>query len=203
MRWWEQDPARYRDELEAIEARYPSLRLERGEGGERGLCGPIQVGDTTRWIRLCWPDSFPHQRPALYEVEPFGDEPTDLRHTGHQFNDGALCLYTHDAGPDGWRPELRAVDVLDRYVGFRLEHGEDAVGPERGLGVELALEFRIPERITPPSVSMSRETPPLHQSRNRAVSEHWPSCPPSMLDNIRTSPTGSSARPTWQTRATG
>lgn len=149
MRWWENDPARYRDELEAIERRYPTLRLERSEDGARSLHGPVLVGEVTRWIRLCWPDSFPHQRPALYEVRPFHDEAVDLRHTGHQFADGALCLYTHDAGADGWSPELRAADVLDRYVDFRATHGEQALTLERSLGVPLLFEFRLPERISP------------------------------------------------------
>ncbi len=148
MRWWERDPARYLAELSAIERRHPRLRLVDGPGGARGLYGPVCVGDTDRFVRLWWPETWPHQPPALTEVAPFGDDAVDLRHTGHQLIGGELCLYTHDASADGWSPERLAADVLDRYVAFRLAQPE-ASDPDRPLGLPLRTEFRIPASLTP------------------------------------------------------
>ncbi|MCB9797031.1 MAG: hypothetical protein H6741_30470, partial [Alphaproteobacteria bacterium] len=172
MGWWHRQPRRWARELADLERCFPRLRLlELGEE-RRALEGFVRVGEVQRFIRLLWPDTYPHQPPWLIEAEPFTDSPTSTETQLVRFRDGALCLFTHDDSADAWTPERDTVEVIQRYRDFRDADEHDIIGEQADAAVCL---LRVTLRI-PPGLAQLTRVPGGHGvllTRTRADLHAW------------------------------
>ncbi|MCB9796284.1 MAG: ThiF family adenylyltransferase [Alphaproteobacteria bacterium] len=155
MAWWRRDPGRWARELADLERCFPRLRLLELGADARGLEGFVRVGEAERFIRLLWPEAYPHQPPLLIEAQPFSDAPAEADTGFVRFRDGALCLYTHDDGQEAWTPERDTVDTIQRYRDFRDHDEQPIVDMRQDAAAQL---LRVTLRV-PPGLAEVTRTP--------------------------------------------
>jgi ubiquitin-protein ligase len=102
--WYEQKPARLRQEQEAMKTRFPSFSLVRGDDGKLGWVGTLTSNRNHKYkVLIDYPDNFPHEEPSAYILSP--------RFTSqHMWKDGHLCLMY----PDGstWQTNTTCATIL-------------------------------------------------------------------------------------------
>jgi len=108
-------PARLLAEARAIVERFP----------DQARCLPLSlgcptfeasfvVGGLTRHVRMSLPPGYPSLPPEVREIDaPRGRILAPLG-APYRLADGVLCLFPHGNDPQGWRPDRRAVEALER-----------------------------------------------------------------------------------------
>lgn len=145
-------PDRLLDELQALHARYPTLRLIPPEIGATTLEGPIDVDSDERWVRLTLPPGYPAVPPQVREIAgPRGSVKIE-RQRMHQFEDGTLCLFPHGTHAETWRHDRLAADALDQFQALVRQERTGATAPP--------LVRRAPARlIIPPGAAILFKKP--------------------------------------------
>jgi hypothetical protein len=92
MAWYRERPERYDAEITLIRRWYPGARIA-FEHGSLVVRINLRSRSTVYRIRLVYPKEFPYSRPRVYVTEP------KIKGSPHVFNDGALCIYPDQEGP--------------------------------------------------------------------------------------------------------
>lgn len=133
-------PRRLLAELQAIEQRYPAMRLLSLEVGAPTLEGIVMVDGVAHCVRLTLPPGYPSLPPQLREIEGPGGSICAPTGGFHRFQDGSICLFPHGNDPQAWHRDRRAVEALDKFVALIHVDGDRA---ERRAG----LLFREPREV--------------------------------------------------------
>jgi len=118
--WYERKHRRLKVEIEEMISAFNHMLLMETEGGEPFWYGYVIFKGNKHYIFIRYPAQFPQRRPILNETEPPFKitEGVDYRETFHQLPDKSICLFPYDFGPEGWKQEYTAADVLRKFLVF-------------------------------------------------------------------------------------
>jgi molybdopterin/thiamine biosynthesis adenylyltransferase len=102
-------------ELEAIESRYPTMRLRSLDIGRPTFEGTVEVDGDVHHVRLTLPPSYPAVPPELREFDAETKVEVPPRGRGNRLDRDGLCLFPHGNDSQGWRRDRLAADALDRF----------------------------------------------------------------------------------------
>jgi len=111
-------------ELEQMMDRHPALTAHRTGDLLQGWYGSLDVDGVNHPIEVFYPHDFPRRAPLYFDLHHARLRYNHHGETGHQYPNGALCLYVDGTGPDSWRSTYTAADGVDRMAEFLRERHE-------------------------------------------------------------------------------
>lgn len=121
-------PRRLLAELEAIEQRYPMMRLLPLAVGAPTLEGMVMVDGVEHCVRLTLPPGYPSLPPELREIEAPGGAVRPPSGAFHRFPDGSICLFPHANDPQAWHRDRKAVEALEKFAALVRVDSDRAAG---------------------------------------------------------------------------
>jgi hypothetical protein len=138
-------------ELEAIEERYPAMRMHSLDAGPPTFEGRLEVDGERYRLRLSLPPGYPGVPPELRELDPDTGREVAARGRGNRLAHNGLCLFPHGNDSQAWHHERLAVDALDRFEAF-VHHERTQTGPYRApielhIPTDLAIATQLPSGV--------------------------------------------------------
>lgn len=85
--WFEQDPARLKDEHDTMQSRFPNFKLYRN-GNTLYWLGTLRpTGRTVYELMVMYPDNYPYSPPEATPTRPA------ITRSKHMYSNGKLCLF--------------------------------------------------------------------------------------------------------------
>ncbi|MFW9997963.1 MAG: ThiF family adenylyltransferase [Candidatus Odinarchaeota archaeon] len=115
-----------------MKTKFPKFTLGRGLASDHlNWTGKIELYSTLYELHIEYPTMYPFVQPKLLVYRCENGEKTLERfpETTHRYQDGSICLYTWDKGPESWQLHYTVIDVLDKFFDFIDLYKQGTISP--------------------------------------------------------------------------